>query len=168
MATTPQQGPQPDGQRSGRQLWAFGFFWLAVPLMILAAWLAMSRMDRLLHWSKADAEVQRSDVYLTNPGKTKPAWGAAVTIRYLANGQFVETTIDRGFQSGVRRWMEHWTKQYPIGLHKKILFDPASPLDADLDGEWSLATFSLPIGFALVAVFLLWGWRRLRVAAPNA
>src|SRR6266436_8756014 len=40
MATTPQQGRQPDGQRSGRQLWAFGFFWLAVPLMILAGWLA--------------------------------------------------------------------------------------------------------------------------------
>ena len=171
MATTPQEKPQPDARRSGRQLWAFGFVWLAAPLMILAGWLAMSRMDRLLHWSQADAEVQRADVYLANPGASlqrNRVWRATVTIRYLANGQFVETTIDRGFQSGVRRWMEHWTKQYPIGLHKKILFDPASPLDADLDGEWSLATFSLPIGFALVAVFLLWGWRRLRVAAPNA
>ncbi len=67
MAATPQQGLQPDGQRSGRQLWAFGFFWLAVPLMVLAGWLAGSRINRLLHWSRADAEVQRSEVYLMNP-----------------------------------------------------------------------------------------------------
>ena len=170
MATTAQQRLQPDGQRSGRQLWAFGFFWLAVPLLILAGWLAMNRMDRLLHWSQADAEVQRSDVYLTNPGaslRRNRLWRATVTIRYLANGKFVEATVDRGFESGVRSWMEHWTKQYPVGLHKKILFDPASPLDADLDGEWSLATFSLPIGLAAVAAVLLWGWRRLRVAALN-
>jgi len=107
MATTPQQGRQPDGQRSGRQLWAFGFFWLAVPLMILAGWLAGSRVGRLLRWSKADAEVRRTDVYLANPGASlqrNRAWGAAVTVRYLANGQFVETTVVRGFQSGVRRW----------------------------------------------------------------
>ncbi len=168
MGTTPQQRSQPDGQLSGRQLLAFGFFWLAVPLMILAAWLAMSRLDRLLHWSKTEAEVRQADVYLTNPGKRKPAWGATVTIRYLANGQLVETTVVRGFQSGVRRWMEQWARQYPPGLHQKILFDPASPLDADLDGEWSVASFSSPIGFALAAVFLLWGWRRSRAAAPNS
>jgi len=167
MATTAQQGLQPDGQRSGRQLWAFGLFWLAVPLMILAGWLAGSRIDRLLHWSRADAEVQRSEVYLMNPGKTKSAWGAAVTIRYVAKGQVVETTVDRGFQSGVRPWMKQWARQYPIGSHRKILFDPASPLEADLDGEWSLASFSSPIGYGLAAAILLWAWRRLRVAAPN-
>jgi len=171
MATTPQQGRQPDGQRSARQLWAFGFFWLAVPLMILAGWLAGSRVGRLLRWSKADAEVRRTDVYLANPGASlqrNRAWGAAVAVRYLANGQFVETTVVRGFQSGVRRWMEEWTRQYPIGSHRKILFDPGSPLEADLDGEWSLGSFSLPIGYGLGATILLWGWRRLRVAAPNA
>src|SRR5260370_26378237 len=104
MATTPQQGRQPDGQRSGRQLWAFGFFWLSVLLMILAGWLAGSRIGRLLHWSKADAEVQRSPVYLANPWASlqrNRAWGAAVTVRYLANGQFLETTVVRRFQSGV-------------------------------------------------------------------
>ncbi len=170
MATTPQQGRQPDGQRSGRQLWAFGFFWLAVPSMILAGWLAGSRVGRLLRWSKAAAEVRRTDVYLANPGASlqrNRAWGAAVTVRYLANGQFVETTVVRGFQSGVRRWMEEWTRQYPIGSHRKILFDPGSPLEADLDGEWSLGSFSLPIGYGFGATILLWGWRRLRVAAPN-
>src|SRR6266478_3512811 len=119
MATTPQQRLQPDGQRSGRQLWAFGFFWLAVPLMILAGWLAGSRVGRLLRWSKADAEVRRTDVYLANPGanlQRNRAWGAAVTVRYLANGQVVETTVVRGFQSGVRRWMEQWTRQYCCGV----------------------------------------------------
>jgi Protein of unknown function (DUF3592) len=171
VATTPQQRLQPGTQRSGRQLWAFGFFWLAVSLIILASWLAMKRMDRLLHWSQADAEVQRSDVYSTNPragaAQRNRLWRATVTIRYVANGQLVETTVDRGFESGVRSWMEHWTKQYPVALHKKILFDPASPLDADLDGDWSLATFSLPLGLIVSAVFLLWGRRLLRVAAPN-
>jgi hypothetical protein len=149
MATTPRQIVQPNPQRSGRQLWAFGFFWLAVPLMILAGWLAGSRVGRLLRWSKADAEVQRSDVYLANPGASlqrNRAWGAAVTIRYVANGQLVETTVVRGFQSGVRPWMEQWARQYPIGSHRKILFDPASPLEADLDGKWSPASFSSPIG----------------------
>jgi hypothetical protein len=63
--------------------------------------------------------------------------------------------------------MEQWTRQYPIGSHRKILFDPGSPLEADLDGEWSLGSFSLPIGYGLGATILLWGWRRLRVAAPN-
>src|SRR5260370_41857837 len=106
MATTPQEKPQPDAQRSGRQLWAFGFVWLAAPLMILAGWLAMSRMDRLLHWSQADAEVQRADVYLANPGASlqrNRVWRATVTIRYLANGQLLEPTTGREVQSGSRR-----------------------------------------------------------------
>jgi hypothetical protein len=157
MATAPERMAQANPQRSGRRLWAFGFGWLGVMLLILAGWLAMSRIDRLLHWSRADAEVQRSEVYLTNPGKSKKAWGAAVTIRYVANGQLVETTVVRGFQTGIRPWMESWTRQYPSGSHKRIVFDPASPLEADLDGEWSVVTFSLPIGFALAAFFLLWG-----------
>lgn len=171
MATTPRQTLQPNPQRSGRQLLAFGFFWLAVPLMILAGWLAMSRIDRLLHWSKADAEIRRTDVYLANPQTTlrrNRVWSADVTIRYVVNGQLVETTVGRGFQTGVRSWMEHWTRQYPIGSHKEILFDPASPLDADLDGEWSLASFASPFGYALAAAALFWAWRRLRIAAPNA
>src|SRR5260370_16390831 len=102
MATTPQQGRQPDGQRSGRQLWAFGFFWLAVPLMILAGWLAGGRVGRPLRWSKADAEVRRTSAYLANPGATLQrdrAGGAAVTGRYLANGQFVQVPIVRGLPS---------------------------------------------------------------------
>jgi hypothetical protein len=53
--------------------------------------------------------------------------------------------------------MEKWTRQYPNGSHTRILFDPASPLEADLDDEWSVATFSLPIGFAVVAVFFIVG-----------
>jgi len=163
MVTTPQQRLQPEGQRSGRQLFAFGFFWLAVPLIILSGWLALHRMDRLLHWSKADAEVRRAEVYLATPGATrKRTWGAYVTIRYAANGQIVETIIDRGFQSGVRPWMEHWARHYQAGSHRKVLFDPASPVEADLDGEWSLASFALPIGYGLAAAILLWGWRRLR------
>jgi hypothetical protein len=169
MATTPQQALPRDGQRSGRQLLAFGFFWLAVPLLLLAAWLAAGRIDRLLHWSKADAEIRRTDVYTTNPRETrKRSWSANVTIRYAANGRLVETTVDRGFQTGIRPWMEHWTRQYPIGSHKQILFDPASPLDADLDGQWTPASFASPIGYALAAAILFWTWRRLRVAAPNA
>jgi len=69
----------------------------------------------------------------------------------------VETTVVRGFQTGIRSWMEKWTRQYPNGSHTRILFDPASPLEADLDDEWSVATFSLPIGFAVVAVFFIVG-----------
>src|ERR1700686_324958 len=163
MVTTPQQRLQPEGQRSGRQLFAFGFFWLAVPLIILSGWVALHRMDRLLHWWKADAEVRRAEVYLATPGATrKRPWGPYVTIRYAANGQIVETIIDRGFQSGVRPWMEHWARHYQAGSHRKVLFDPASPVEADLDGEWSLASFALPIGYGLAAAILLWGWRRLR------
>jgi hypothetical protein len=148
---------------------AFGFFWLAVPLLVLAAWLAESRIDRLLHWSKADAQIRRTDVYTMNPRETrKRSWSADVTIRYLANGQPVETTVGRGFQTGIRPWMEQWARQFPIGSHKTILFDPASPLDADLDGDWTLASFASPIGYALAAAILFWAWRRLRVATPNA
>jgi len=165
MATSPVQRTEPSPQRSGRQLVAFGCIWMSALLMILAGWLAIGRVGRLLHWSKADAEVQRSEVYLVIQGSrargSKP-WGARVTIRYLANGQLVETTLDRGFQSAVRPWMERWTRQYPAGSHKRILFNPADPLEADLDGEWSLASFSSPAGFMLVAVLLSWGWRRLR------
>jgi hypothetical protein len=61
---------------------AFGFFWLAVPLLLLAAWLAANRIDRLLHWSKADAEIRRTDVYTMNLRETrKRSWSADVTIR---------------------------------------------------------------------------------------
>jgi Protein of unknown function (DUF3592) len=166
MATTPVQRVEPNPQRSGRQLAAFGCAWISALLMILGGWLAISRVGRLLHWSKADAEVQRSEVYLviqrSGARGTKPPWGARVTIRYLANGELEETTIDRGFQSAVRPWMEQWTRRYPAGSHKKILFNPADPLEADLDGEWSLASFSSPTGFMLAAVLFLWGWRRLR------
>jgi len=168
MATTPQQTLPPDGQRSGRQMLAFAFVWLAVPLLALAGWLAMRRIDHLLHWSKADAEVRRADVYLARPGAARNrTWGAYVTIRYVANGQVVDTIVDRGFQSGVRGWMEHWARHYPPGSHRMVLYDPASTVEADLDGEWSLATFDLPIGYAVTAGILMWGWRRLRVAGAN-
>lgn len=170
MATAPERMAQANPQRSGRRLWAFGFMWLGVMLLVLAGWLAMNRIGRLLRWSRADAEVQRSEVYLANPEsglERNRAWGAAVTIRYVANGQLVETTVVRGFQTGIRPWMESWTRQYPNGSHNRILFNPNSPLEADLNGEWSVGTFSLPIGFALVAVFLLWGWRRLGVGTAD-
>jgi hypothetical protein len=165
MPTTPQQIEQPDVPRGGRQLLAFGFLWLAAGLLLLAGWLAISRMGRLVHWAKADAEIQKSEVYLSSPVNgpdRKKLWGAAVTIRYMANGQAVETSVDRGFQSGIRPWMEHWARHYPIGSHRNILFDPNSPFEADLDGEWTLASFSTPILFGAIAAALLWGWRRAR------
>jgi hypothetical protein len=171
MATSPVQRIEPNPQRSGRQLVAFGCAWMSALLMILAGWLAISRVSRLLYWSKADAEVQQSEVYLVIQGSrtrgSRP-WGARVTIRYPVNGELTETTVDRGFQSGVRAWMEQWTRQYPAGSHKRILFNPVDPLEADLNGEWSLASFSSSAGFMLAAVFLLWGWRRLRGAAPSS
>ncbi len=64
MATTPVQRMEPNPQRSGRQLLAFACAWMSALLMILGGWLAISQVGRLLHWSKADAEVQRSEVYL--------------------------------------------------------------------------------------------------------
>jgi hypothetical protein len=170
MATTLQQETQPSPQRSGRQLAAFGFLWLSVLLLIVAAVFAITKAGRLLRWSKADAEIQRSQVYSMNRGGTRGrnTLGAAVTIRYLANGQLTETTVDRGFQSAVRPWMEQWTRQYPAGSHRIVLFNPAEPLEADLDGEWSWAAFSSAIEFAMVAVFFLWGWRHLRRPAPGS
>jgi hypothetical protein len=164
MATSLPQGMHPNPQRSGRQLVAFGFFWLSVLLMILAASLAMMQASRLLRWSKADAEVQRSDVYSwtqTIRGRSSAVWHAAVTIRYLVHGQLVVTTVDRGFQSAIRPWMEQWARQFPAGSHRKILFNPADPLEADLNGEWGLASFSSPVEFGLASVLFLWGWRRL-------
>lgn len=171
MATTLQQRMEPNPRRSGRQLVAFGFIWLSVMLMILVAWLAMTQASRLLRWSQVDAEVQRSEVYSRiqgSGGRRSTVWGAAVTIRYLVNGRPTVTTVDRGFESAMRSWMEYWARQYPAGSHRKILFNPAEPLDADLNGEWSLASFSSPVEFALVAVLLLWGWRRLRRAASSS
>jgi|SRR5580693_1761137 hypothetical protein len=168
--TVPQAAPA-NPQRSGRQLVAFGFFWLAVLLLVLAGWLAMAQAGRLLHWTKADAEVQRSEVYSRiqrSGGRSSTVWGGAVTIRYLANGQPTVTTVDRGFQSALRPWMEHWTGQYPAGSRRKILFNPADPLEADLQGEWNLASFSSPAEFGLVAVLFLWGWWRLRGVAPSS
>jgi hypothetical protein len=130
----------------------------------------VTQAGRLLHWSKADAEVQGAEVYSVmqrTSGRSSTVWHAAVTIRYLVNGRPTATTVDRGFQSALRPWMEQWKRQYPAGSHRKILFNPVDPLDADLEGEWRWASFSSPIEFALVAVFFLWGWSRLRRAAPS-
>jgi hypothetical protein len=170
MTTPLPQRAQPNPQRSGRQLVAFGFLWLSVMLLILAGWLAVTKANRLLYWSKADAEVQRSDVYASiqrSGGRRSTVWGAAVTIRYLVNGQPTETTVDRGFHSAVRPWMQQWTRQYPARSHRKILFNPADSLEADLDGEWRCASFSTPVEFAVVAVLFLWGSRRLRRPAQS-
>jgi hypothetical protein len=173
MAMPPQQRMQiqPNSQRSGRQLVAFVFTLLSVGLMILACWLAIARVGRLLHWSKADAEVLHTDVYLGVQGRgtrRSTVWGAGVTIQYVANGQSVATTVDRGFQTAIRLWMEQWTRQYPAGSHRKILFNPADPWEADLDGEWSLASFSSPIEFGMVSVLLFWASRRLGGSARGA
>src|SRR5260370_24314129 len=171
MATSAPKSMQPSPPRSGRQLMAFGFIWVCVLLRILAALLATMQASRLLRWSKADAGVQRSDVYSwtqTIRGRNSTVWHAAVTIRYLVNGQPTVTTVDRGFQSAIRPWMEQWARQFPAGSHRKILFNPADPLEADLNGEWSLASFSTPVEFALASVFFLLGWGRLRLAAPRS
>jgi Protein of unknown function (DUF3592) len=171
MAATLPQGGQTSPERTGRQLVAFGFLWLSVLLLIVAGLLAGAKAGRLFRWSKADAEVQRSEVSSRlqgSGGRHTRVWGAGVTIRYPVNGQLMETTVDRGFQSAVRPWMEQWTRQYPAGSHRKILFNPVDPLEADLDGEWSLASFSSPVEFALAGVLFLWGWRRLGGAAPSS
>jgi uncharacterized protein DUF3592 len=143
MTATLQQETPPSPQRSGRQLVAFGFLWLSVLLLIFSAWLAMAQADRLLRWSKTDAEVLRSDMYsvIQRTGRSSIVWHAAITIRYPVNGNPMVTTVDRGFQSGIQSWMEHWVRQYPAGSHRKILFNPVDPLDADLEGEWSWASF---------------------------
>src|SRR5258708_40023315 len=109
MATAPERMAQANPQRSGRRLWAFGFMWLGVMLLVLAGWLAMNRIGRLLRWSGADAGVQRAEVYLADPGsglERNRGWGAAVTIRYVANGDLVETTVGGGVQTGIRPWIE--------------------------------------------------------------
>ncbi len=79
MATSLPKSMQPSPQRSGRQLVALGLIWLSVLLMILAGLLAMMKASRLLRWSKADAEVLRSDVYAwtqTIPGRRSTVWHA--------------------------------------------------------------------------------------------
>jgi hypothetical protein len=165
----PKEGIQPSRQRSGRQLVAFAFYLLSALLMTLAGWVAVTQADRLLRWTKADAKVLRSEVYSAGLDRHgKRSWRAAVTVRYWANGQFLVTSIDRGFESGIWSWMEYWTRQYPEGSHRKILFNPVDPLEADLNGEWNPMSFSTPIGFALVAGVLWWSSRRLRRAAPHA
>jgi hypothetical protein len=164
----PKEGIQPRPHGPGRQLVAFGFYLLSALLVTLAGWGWVMQADRLLRWTKVDAEVLSSEVYSVGRDRHgRPSWRAAVTIRYRANGQFMVTSIDRGFESGIWSWMEYWTRQYPEGSHRKILFDPVDPLEADLNGEWNLASFSTPIGFALVAAVLWWSSRRLRHAAPH-
>jgi hypothetical protein len=144
---------------------AFAFSWLAALLMILAGWLAATRAGRLLRWPQSDAEVLDSRAYsmiLGSGGRRYTTWGAAVTLRYGTNGQTLVTTVDRGFQSAIRPWMEHWARHYPVGSHRKIAFNPADPLEVDLHGEWSLTSFASAIEFALAAALFWWGSRRLR------
>lgn len=107
MTATLQQETQPSPQRSGRQLVTFGFLWLSVTLLILAALLAVMNADRVIRWTKADAAVQRSEVsVIQRTGRSSTVWHATVTIRYLVNGSPVATTVDRGFRSAIRSWME--------------------------------------------------------------
>lgn len=163
------EGTEPRLLRSGRQLVAFGFYLLSALLMTFGGWVAATQTARLLRWTKADAEVLRSEVYSVSLDRHgKPLWRAAVTIRYMAHGRLVVTSIDRGFETGNWSWMEYWARQYPTGSHRKILFNPVDPLEADLNGEWSLASFSTPIGFALVAALLWWNSRRLRRTVLHA
>jgi hypothetical protein len=100
MTATLQQETLPSQQRSGRQLVAFGSFWLSVMLLILAALLVVMKADRLIHWTKAAAEVQGAEVYsvIQRTGRSSIVWHAAVTIRYPVNGNPMVTTVDRGFQ----------------------------------------------------------------------
>jgi len=123
-------------------------------VMILAGWLAGSRINRLLHWSRADAEVQRSEVYLINPGKTKSAWGAAVTIRYVANGQVVETSVRPRIQSGVRPWMNSGRGNIQSGRIRRSCSIRLLRWRRTLDGEWSLAASRRQSGMPGAAILL--------------
>ncbi len=122
MATSVQQRIQLQPQRSGSQLVGFGFIWLSVMLLGLAGWVAMTQAGRLLRWSKADAEVQRSEVYsrIQGSGRRSTAWGAAVTMRYLVHGQPMVTTVDRGFQSALRPWMDSGRGNIPSDHTEKF------------------------------------------------
>jgi Protein of unknown function (DUF3592) len=121
----------------------------------------------LRHWPETDARILRSEVVAGSPAGHDYVYRAKLQVLYTAGGQPVTSELT-SFESANYEATVQRTKQFPVGSHHEVRYDPANPAQARLGAGWNRTFFALPlIVLSLAAFFTLIGAVFLAVAKAS-
>lgn len=118
----------------------------------------------LRNWPEADAQVLRSEV-VTDPSQGhEMVYRAKLQVLYTVAGSPVISDLtsfeSQNYEATLRR-----TKQFPVGSHHAVRYDPGNPVQARIGAGWNRTYFALPIiVLAMAAVFAFVGAVLLAIA----
>ena len=104
------------------------------------------------NWPETDAQVLRSDVVSGDQSGHDNLYRAKLQVLYTVGGQPVTSELT-SFESTNYEATLQRTKQFPVGSHHAVRYDPASPSQARLGAGWNRTFFALPLMVAAMAAF---------------
>jgi Protein of unknown function (DUF3592) len=106
----------------------------------------------LWHWPETDAQVLRSEVFSDGASGHENLYRAKLQVLYSVGGQPVTSDLTSYESTNYEATLQR-TRQFPVGSHHAVRYDPANRSRARIGVGWNLTFFALPLIVAAIAVF---------------
>ncbi len=118
----------------------------------------------LRNWPEVEAQVLRSDVVTEPSAGHDMVYRAKLQLLYTVNGNPITSELT-SFESSNYEATLRRTKQFPVGSHYNVRYNPSNPQQARVGAGWNRTYFALPlIVLSMAAVFALVGAVFLAIA----
>ena len=138
-------------KRGALRLIAAANFIFALVFVIIGLPFFWRQWQVLHNWPETDAQVIRSEVVAQALGHDN-FYRAKLQMVYTVAGQPIVAELtsfeSKNYEATLQR-----TKQFPVGSHHPIRYDPANPSQARVGAGWNRTFFALPLIVGVTALF---------------
>jgi hypothetical protein len=106
----------------------------------------------LRSWPIADAQVLRSDVVSQPAAGHDQLYTAKLQILYTVGGKPITAELT-SFESSNYEATQTRVREFPVGSHHPVRYDPHNPSQARIGAEWSARFFAVPLIIASMGIF---------------
>jgi hypothetical protein len=118
----------------------------------------------LRNWPEADSQVLRSEVVTESSTGHEQLYRAKLQVLFTVGGNPVTSDLT-SFESTNYEATLQRTKQFPVGSHHAVRYDPANPAQARIGAGWNRTYLALPIiVLSMAALFAFVGAVFLAIA----
>jgi hypothetical protein len=126
----------------------------AVPLALIAGFLAWRQYRILKTWPAVDAQVVRAEaVPSPSPAGQRENYAAEFVFRYEVAGRSYATTATPVYGSSLPE-VQRWLRQLPVGSHRAVRYEPDNPQIISLAVDYRSLSFVVPYRLGRSALFL--------------
>jgi hypothetical protein len=128
----------------------------AVPLAVIAGFLAWRQYRILKTWPAVDAQVVRAKA-VPDPrqsSQVRENYAAEFVFRYEVAGRSYETRATPVYSSSLPE-VQRWLRQLPVGSHRAVRYEPDNPQIISLAVDRRSLSFVVPYRLGRSALFLV-------------